>query len=402
MWVRRPVDALPKEVSRPYRNSKTMKIHEYQARQLFEEFGIPVMPGQVAATAGEALAAAERIGYPVVLKAQVHSGGRGKAGGVKIAANQAQADEYARRILALRIQDMPVGRLLVTRAVRIARETYLSLLIDRDARTVAFIGCAEGGVDIEQVGLAAPEKIIRLPVSAGEKSIDKQRCLGLSARLFESEACAESAAEIMVRMAEMLWRLDCSLIEINPLAVTDDGRVVALDAKVLFDDNALFRHPELLALRDMDLEDRDELEARESGLSFIRLDGQIGCMVNGAGLAMAVMDTIKHFGGRPANFLDVGGSSSPDKIVAAFEMILRDPGVKVIFVNIFGGITRCDDVAAGILEARRRFDVNVPIVIRLAGTNEQQARRMLADSDMIVAGTLEEGAERAVALGASR
>jgi succinyl-CoA synthetase beta subunit len=378
-----------------------MKIHEYQAKELFRTAGIPITDQAVATTAQEAADAATRLGLPVVIKAQVHVGGRGKAGGVKVVKDARDVAETAEKILALTIKELPVRKVLVVPAVEIRTEVYLSVLVDRGARTVVFIGCADGGVEIEETAKTAPEKILRHEVKAAELAqLKKESLASFASRLFSDPRHAGQAADIMVKMARLFVEKDCSLIEINPLVVDGTNNVLALDAKVLLDDNALYRHPELVPLRDMDAEDQDELDAKEAGLSFIRLEGNIGCMVNGAGLAMATMDTIKHFGGSPANFLDVGGSSDPKKVVAAFGYILKDPDVNVILINIFGGITRCDDIARGILAAREQIEVPVPIVIRLIGTNDVEGRKLLEGTPLISAETLEEGATKAAKIGA--
>ncbi|GMV94963.1 MAG: ADP-forming succinate--CoA ligase subunit beta [Candidatus Hydrogenedentes bacterium] len=377
-----------------------MKIHEYQAKELFREFGIPAPEGTAVRTADDAVKAAETFGLPVVLKAQVHVGGRGKAGGVKVVTKAEDVKPTAEKILGLTIKDLPVRQLLVTPAANIATEVYLSILIDRGARKAVFIGCADGGVEIEVTAKESPEKILRHEIPAAQlATATADQFTGFASKLFSDAGQATQAAAIMAKMAKLFVEKDCALVEINPLIVDDRGTVVALDAKVLLDDNALFRHPELVALRDMDSEDVDELAAKEEGLSFIRLDGNIGCMVNGAGLAMATMDTIKHFGGDPANFLDVGGSSNPKKVVAAFDMILKDPSVKVILINIFGGITRCDDIARGILESMEQSEVPVPIIVRLIGTNEEEGRKILEGTELISATTLEEGATKAAEIG---
>ncbi|MFA6241550.1 MAG: ADP-forming succinate--CoA ligase subunit beta [Candidatus Hydrogenedentales bacterium] len=377
-----------------------MKIHEYQAKALFQEFGIPTPPGKVVRTPADATQAAAAMGMPVVLKAQVHVGGRGKAGGVKVISMQPEVQAAAKAILDLTIKDLPVRQVLVTPAVTIVKEVYLSILIDRGARKCVFIGCAEGGVEIEVTAKQSPEKILRYEIAAAQlRSAEPPEFLEFAKRLLPEPAQAAQAADIMAKMARLFAAKDCSLVEINPLVVDDRDQVVALDGKVLLDDNALMRHPELLELRDMDSEDLDELSAKDEGLSFIRLDGSIGCMVNGAGLAMATMDTIKHFGGSPANFLDVGGSSNPKKVVTAFKMILKDPKVKVILINIFGGITRCDDIAKGILASLEEFDVPVPIIVRLIGTNEAEGRALLQGTKLIAAETLEDGATKAAQVG---
>ena len=377
-----------------------MKIHEYQAKELFRQAGIPAPGGIVATTPQEAVAAAAELGLPVVIKAQVHVGGRGKAGGVKLVREAAEVGSVAEAILGLTIKDLPVRKVLVTPAVDIAKEVYLSILLDRAARKVVFIGCSDGGVEIEQTAKDTPEKILRHECTAAElDALTPESLRPFAAKLFDSDSEAGQCADIMARMGKMFKECDASLVEINPLIVDGAGKVIALDAKMMLDDNALFRHEDLAALRDMDSEDVDEIDAKEAGLSFIRLDGGIGCMVNGAGLAMATMDTIKHFGGDPANFLDVGGSSDPKKVVTAFNMILKDSGVKVILINIFGGITRCDDIARGILASLEEMEVPVPIIIRLIGTNQEEGRALLEGTELHTAGTLEEGAQKAVAMG---
>ena len=379
-----------------------MKIHEYQAKALFREAGIPAPDGIVARTPEEAAAAAEQLGMPVVVKAQVHVGGRGKAGGVKLCSKLEEVQPTAEAILGLTIKDLPVRQVLVTPAVNIATEVYLSILIDRGSRTATFIGCADGGVEIEVTAAESPEKILRCDVPVTElRNVSRDRLKPFAEGLFSEKDQVEQAIDLMVKLGRLFAEKDCSLCEINPLILDDQGTVIALDAKVLLDDNALFRHPELVELRDPDETDQDELDAAAKGLSFIRLDGSIGCMVNGAGLAMATMDTIKHFGGDPANFLDVGGSSNPDKVVAAFQLILKDPKVKVILINIFGGITRCDDIAQGILASLEQFEVPVPIVIRLKGTNEDEGRALLKDSDLVTVQGLDEGATKAAGIGGS-
>ena len=377
-----------------------MKLHEYQAKALFREAGIPCPADRMVATAADAAAAAEEFGLPVVIKAQVHVGGRGKAGGVKVIGDAAEIVPVAQKILGLTIKDLPVRKIMVTPAVNIEKEVYLSILLDRGARKVVFIGCAEGGVEIEETAKTNPEAILRHEVSGRELgSLQHSSLMGFASKLFSDPKQAAAAADIMVKMGKLFVEKDASLIEINPLITDDKGEVIALDAKMMLDDNGLFRHPELEELRDMDSEDPDELDAHADGLSFIRLDGNIGCMVNGAGLAMATMDTIKHFGGSPANFLDVGGSSDPKKVVSAFKLILKDSNVSAILINIFGGITRCDDIAKGILQSLDEMEVSVPIVIRLVGTNEAEGRKLLEGTPLITAQTLEAGATKASELG---
>ncbi|GMV99716.1 MAG: succinate--CoA ligase [ADP-forming] subunit beta [Candidatus Hydrogenedentota bacterium] len=377
-----------------------MKLHEYQGKELFQLYGIPAPSGVVVTKAEDAVSAAKTLGLPVVLKAQVHVGGRGKAGGVKVVSDADTVKATAEKILALSIKDLPVRKLLVTPASDIKTEVYLSILIDRGARKAVFIGCAEGGVEIEVTAKVSPEKILRLEVPAVDlKALPKALAEPFASKLFTDNKHVAQTVDIMAKMAKLFVEKDCALVEVNPLIVDGNDNVVALDAKVLLDDNALFRHPEMNELRDMDSEDADELGAKEQGLSFIRLSGQIGCMVNGAGLAMATMDTIKHFGGEPANFLDVGGSSNPKKVVAAFKLILKDPDVNVILINIFGGITRCDDIAKGILQSLDEMDVNVPIIVRLVGTNEVEGRKLLEGTKLTPVQTLEEGATKAAQLG---
>ncbi len=377
-----------------------MKLHEYQAKALFREAGIPCPADQMVTTASDAMAAADEFGMPVVIKAQVHVGGRGKAGGVKVVGDAAEVVPTAETILGLTIKDLPVRKIMVTPAVNIEKEVYLSILLDRGARKVVFIGCADGGVEIEETAKTNPEAILRHEVSGRDLgSLEQSALMAFASKLFSDPKQAAATADIMVKMGKLFLDKDASLIEINPLITDDKGKVIALDAKMMVDDNALFRHPELEELRDMDSEDRDELDAHADGLSFIRLDGSIGCMVNGAGLAMATMDTIKHFGGNPANFLDVGGSSDPKKVVTAFKLILKDPSVSAILINIFGGITRCDDIAKGILQSLDELEVPVPIVIRLVGTNEAEGRKLLEGTDLTTAQTLEDGATKASELG---
>jgi succinyl-CoA synthetase beta subunit len=335
-----------------------------------------------------------------VIKAQVHAGGRGKAGGVKLVSKLEEVQPTAAKILSLTIKDLPVRKLLVAPAAEIKKEVYLSILIDRATRKAIFVGCAEGGVEIEETAKTNPEAILRLPVDAKElRAIQHSKIMPFALKLFPNPKQAAEVADIMVKMAKLFAEKDASLIEINPLIADGAGKIVALDAKMMIDDNAMFRHADLEPLRDMDTENQDELDAKAKGLSFIPLDGNIGCMVNGAGLAMATMDTIKHVGGNPANFLDVGGSSSPDKVVAAFRLILKNPKVKAILINIFGGITRCDDIARGILQSLEQMNVPVPIVVRLVGTNEEQGRKLLEGTPLGTAKSLVEGARKATELG---
>ncbi len=368
-----------------------MNLHEYQGKEIFASYGIPVLEGSVATTPEEAKAVAAKLGGTVVVKAQVHAGGRGKAGGVKLADNPDQAAEVAKAIFKLKIKNWPVRKVLVVRASEIETEAYFGVTLDRTARRQVVICSAAGGVDIEEVAAKTPEKIIRHLVNP-KTGLTEAEALEISQQVFPNGEHARQAAEILLKLHKISLEKDTSLIEINPLIVDDSGKVVALDSKVVVDDNSLYRHPELEELRDPDSETKWETLARESGLSYVKLDGNVGCVVNGAGLAMATMDLIKHYGGEPANFLDIGGSSSPDKVLAAMKIILADKNVHAIVFNIFGGITRCDDVAQGIVGAVKKGGIKHPIVVRLTGTNEEEARQLLtgADVDTIPAVTMDE------------
>jgi succinyl-CoA synthetase beta subunit len=354
----------------------------------------------VAATPDEAREAARKLGGGhVVVKAQVHAGGRGKAGGVKLAENAEQAAEVARAILKLRIKDLPVRKVLVARAAEIASEAYYGITLDRAARRHVVIASAAGGVDIEEVARTAPERIVRHLVNP-RTGLTPPEASEIAHRVQGSEDQARQAAGILLLLWKLAQEKDTSLVEINPLVVDETGKVLALDSKVVVDDNALFRHPEIEALRDPDSENKPERAAREAGLSYVKLDGDVGCCVNGAGLAMATMDLIKYYGGEPANFLDIGGSSSPEKVLAAMKIITADRNVRAIVFNIFGGITRCDDVARGIVEGVRKGRIEHPIVVRLTGTNEEEARRILAESglSLVPATTMDEVVQQGIRL----
>lgn len=374
-----------------------MKIHEYQAKEIFARAGIAVPPGRVASSAEQAEAAAREIGGPVVVKAQVHVGGRGKAGGVKLAQSPSEARDRAADILALEIKGLAVRKVLVTSAVDIATEAYVGIILDRATRRPVFMVSAAGGVDIEEVAAKTPEKITKLGVDPliGLRAFDSRYLAG---RLYEDPATVKSAAKIISGLYKAFIENDASLAEINPLVTTPAAEVWAVDAKLVVDDNGLFRHPRLEELRDPDAEDASEAEARASGLSFVKLEGEIGCVVNGAGLAMTTMDNIKHFGGRPANFLDIGGSSNPQKVVTALGILTRDRNVRSILFNIFGGITRCDDVARGLVKALQEIKVDLPIVIRLTGTNEERAREILSEIGLKALSGMDEAVREAVAL----
>ncbi len=374
-----------------------MNLHEYQARGLLRTAGIPMPDGDVAETPAEVEAIARRLNGPVVVKAQVHTGGRGKAGGVKLAKDPAEARSVASAILGMSIKGLVVKKVLVVPAADIASESYAGLIMDRETQRPVFMVSAAGGVDIEEVAATAPEKIIRLPVDP-RYGLFPHQALGLGLALYRDFSQARAAAAIMQRLYAVFVAQGASLAEINPLVTTPDGQVLALDAKISVDDNELDRRPDLAALRDESAEAPSEVAARNAGLTFIKLDGNVGCVVNGAGLAMATMDLVKYYGGEPANFLDIGGSSNPEKVVAALRIITADPNVKAILFNIFGGITRTDDVANGIVTATRQFKVDLPIVIRLTGTNEEQAFEILKGVGMRALSDMDEAVKQAVAL----
>ena len=373
-----------------------LNLHEYQARALLRGAGIPVPDGDVASTADEAAAIAHRLGTRVVIKAQVHTGGRGKAGGVKLAAPE-QAREVARAILGMTIRGLVVHRVLVAPAEEIASESYVGLLMDRESQRPVFMVSPAGGMDIEEVAATRPDQITRLAVDP-RYGLMSHQALGLALRLYSGFDQARTAARIIQQVYRVFTENGAQLVEINPLVTTPDGRVLALDAKVSIDDNELDRRPELAALRDESAEAPAEVAARAAGLSFIKLDGNVGCIVNGAGLAMATMDLVKFYGGEPANFLDIGGSSNPEKVVNALRIITTDSQVKAILFNIFGGITRTDDVANGIVTAMKAFQVGVPVVIRLTGTNEAEAVRILEGVGMRALADMDEAVKQAVAL----
>lgn len=373
-----------------------MNLHEYQSKRIFAKYGIPIPKGEVATTPEEARDIAVRLGGRVVVKSQVLVGGRGKAGGIKLAQSADEAETLADQILGMKIKGLTVRKVLVDEAANIQSEIYLGAVLDRARRRVVLMASSEGGVEIEQVAATTPEKIVTVAVHP---------FLGL--RDYQARQVADGIGlprqyhGDFIKIAHALYRTyiesDASLAEINPLVITGEGKLLALDGKISIDDSALFRHTELADLRDPDEEDESEREARRFGLSYIHLDGEIGCMVNGAGLAMATMDIVKFYGGNPANFLDVGGGASADKVAAALRVILHDPRVKVVLINIFGGITRCDEVARGVLEARGTITADIPYVVRLVGTNEAEGRRILAEANLITATSLADAAQKAVA-----
>lgn len=377
-----------------------MKIHEYQARSIFERFELPVLPSQLIVEPDQARPAAEKLGCPVVVKAQVLVGGRGKAGGVKLAASPAEAVEKAEAILGMDIKGLTVRKALVARAFpegsdKIDNEFYAGILFDRRTRKPLMMVSPAGGIDIEEVARNTPEKILKVVIdpACGILPFEMRR---MTSFLSKDRAVAKQIAPILSSLYDAFMGVDASLAEINPIAHFNDGTVWAIDAKINIDDNGLFRQKEIAGFRDAAAEDPGEVEARENDLSFVKLDGTIGCIVNGAGLAMATMDMIKHYGAEPANFLDIGGSSSPQKVLSAMRIILRDDNVQSVLINIFGGITRCDDVASGIIEAKGELGIDVPLVVRLTGTNEEVAREMLAGTDLVPAATMEEGVRKAI------
>ncbi len=374
-----------------------MRLHEYQSKQIFARFGIPIPKGRVTAAAEEAKAIAEELGSRVVIKSQVLVGGRGKAGGIRLAKTPDEASEVAAKILSMFIKGLPVRRVLVDEAADIEEEIYLGITNDRAERKSVMMASAAGGVDIEEVARVSPEKIVKIHINP---------LLGLKAYQARDIAAGIDLPrdywKQFDRIASGLWQAykstDATLAEINPLVVTKDNNLLAVDGKMVLDDNALFRHPDLSEKRDLDIEAPSEIEARKFGLAFIKMDGEIGCMVNGAGLAMTTMDIINLYGGSPANFLDIGGGAGEDKVAAALRIILSDSNVNTVLINIFGGITRGDEVARGILAALNVLQPEVPIVIRLVGTNAEEGRAILSEAEMITAESLAEAAKKAVAI----
>jgi succinyl-CoA synthetase beta subunit len=374
-----------------------VNIHEYQAKDIFRKYGIPIPPGEVATTPEEAEAIARKFGTTVVVKAQVHAGGRGKAGGVKLARTPADAKSIAAQILKLSIKGLPVEKVLVTPAADIASEAYVGIIVDRASKRAVFMASAAGGIDIEEVAAKTPEKILRHPIDP-RYGLQMYEAMQLAFFLYSDMKQVRAAAKILQQLYKAFSENGGSLAEINPLVTTPSGEVVALDAKMVIDDNELDRRPDIAALRDESSEDRSEVEARKANLTFIKLDGNVGCVVNGAGLAMATMDLVKYYGGDPANFLDIGGSSNPEKVVSALKIITSDKNVKAILFNIFGGITRTDDVANGIVTAIKQNPLKVPLVIRLTGTNEEIAVKILQENGMSAMTDMDEAVKKAVAL----
>ncbi len=384
-----------------------MKIHEYQGKEILRQFGVPVPKGIPAFTVQEAVEAAQKLGGPVwVVKAQIHAGGRGKGGGVKLARSIDEVRTLAGEILGMQLithqtgpEGQKVRRLLIEEGADIKKEYYVSAVTDRASQKVVLMASSEGGMDIEEVAHATPEKIIKAFVDplvglTQEQALELCHGMGVPAG-----ASTDQAVDVLKKLFTAYMETDCSLAEINPLILEGNGNIKALDAKFNFDPNALFRHPEIVAYRDLDEEDAAEIEASKFDLAYISLDGNIGCLVNGAGLAMATMDTIKLFGAEPANFLDVGGGATPEKVTEAFKIMLKNPKVKAIFVNIFGGIMRCDTIATGVITACKAVNLNVPLVVRMKGTNEELGKKMLAESGLpiISADSMAEAAQKVVA-----
>ncbi len=374
-----------------------MKIHEYQAREFFIKYGIPTPDAGVAETKEEVYKIAKEIGSKIVIKAQVQVGGRGKAGGVKLASTPEEAMELGEKILNMEIKGLKVKKVLVMKAVEIVNESYIGIIVDRRTKRPVIMVSPAGGVDIEEVAKTTPEKIFKLTVDPIYGLLPHQ-ARNLSFNLFEDFDLVNKTASIIMKLYELFIETDASIAEINPFVLTSSGELLAIDSKINFDDNALFRHPEYEGLKDLSEDERIEEDAKKVGLSFIKLNGNIGCVVNGAGLAMATMDVIKYFGGEPANFLDVGGSSNPEKVKYAMGILLKDKNVRAIWFNIFGGITRCDDIANGLVEALKGIEIKIPIVVRLKGTNEELAKEIIRDSRLpiIFADTMSEGAKKAI------
>ena len=372
-----------------------MNLHEYQARTLLKAAGVPVPDGEVATTPDEVETIARAMGGAVVIKAQVHTGGRGKAGGVKLAQNAAEARAGAEKILGMTIKGLMVKKVLVAPAAKITSESYVGIIVDRESQRPVIMVSPEGGVDIEEVAAKTPDKIFKLAIDP-RFGLMSYQAMSLAFKLYDDVKQVRQAAVVMQRLYQAFVDAGGSLAEINPLITNDEGAVLALDAKISVDDNELDRKPAIAELRDLSAEAEAEIAAREAGLSFIKLDGYVGCCVNGAGLAMATMDLVKYYGGEPANFLDIGGSSNPEKVVTALKIIGADSNVRSVLFNIFGGITRCDDVANGIVAATSQMSFEIPLVIRLTGTNEKLAVQILEEAGFSALNDMDEAVEKAV------
>ena len=374
-----------------------MNLHEYQAKEILRRFGVAIPPGEVATTPAQAEAIATKFGTAVMVKAQVHAGGRGKAGGVKFCKTPADAKEKATAILGMKIKGLTVEKVLVTVAADIGSEAYVGIIVDRATKKPVFMVSAAGGIDIEEVAAKTPEKIKYHGVDV-RYGLQMYEAMHLGFFLYSDVKLARAAAKVMQQLYAAFMATGCSLAEINPLVVTPTGEILAVDGKMVVDDNELDRRPEIEALRDVSSEDQSEVDARKHNLTFIKLEGDVGCVVNGAGLAMATMDLVKYYGGEPANFLDIGGSSNPEKVVNALRIITEDPNVKAILFNIFGGITRTDDVANGIVTATKTNPLKVPLVIRLTGTNEELAMKILTENGFTASKDMDEAVQHAVKL----
>lgn len=374
-----------------------MKIHEYQAKEILARYEIPVTNEILCYSVSEVQAAAEQLGFPVVVKAQVLTGGRGKAGGVKLVRNAAEATSAAEKILGMDIKGYLVEKVLVAQGVSFVSEIYAGITIDRNTKSAVFMVSREGGVEIEEVAIEKPEAILKFTVDP-DLGMAPFLARKIAFALFDDLKLVHQATDLFQKLYKVFIETDASLVEINPLVITADGRLLALDGKMNFDDNALFRQPDILSLNEPSEDEIKEIDAKGKGLSYIRLDGSIGCMVNGAGLAMATMDMIKLFGGEPANFLDIGGSSNPQKVIDAMNLILSDKNVKVVMINIFGGITRCDDVAKGLIAALEQIKIQIPIVIRLSGTNSKEGLEILKSANLPTVETMSEAAQKAISL----
>jgi len=374
-----------------------MKIHEFQAKEIFSRYFIPVTREILCFTPAEVTSATETLGLPVVVKAQVLTGGRGKAGGVKLARTIDDATQAAHQILGMDIKGYKVEKVLVAQGVKFSAEFYVCLTIDRKTKSVIFMASKEGGVEIEEVAKNTPEAILKFPIDA-DLGMTPFMARKIAFALFNDFTLVKQATTLFQKLYTLFLETDASLAEINPLVLTDEGNLLALDGKMTFDDNALFRQKEITALNEPTEDERKEISAKEKGLTYIRLDGSIGCMVNGAGLAMTTMDLIKYYGGSPANFLDIGGSSNPQKVIDAMNLLLSDKHVKVVMINIFGGITRCDDVARGLISALSQLKIDIPIVVRLAGTNSKEGLEIINQSNLTVVESMSEAAQKAISL----
>jgi succinyl-CoA synthetase beta subunit len=374
-----------------------MKIHEYQAKEIFSRYKIPVTNEIVCYSVAEAITAAEKLGLPVVIKAQVLAGGRGKAGGVKLARTKEDVPELAGKILGMDIKGYTVEKVLVAQGVKFSSEFYVGLTIDRNSKSVIFMASSEGGVEIEEVAKDNPDAIHKFVIDP-DLGLTPFLARKIAFALFSDFNLVKQGADLFQKLYRIFMDTDSSLVEINPLVITEEGKLLALDGKMNFDDNALFRQSAIEALNEPTEDELKELDAKEKGLTYIRLDGSIGCMVNGAGLAMATLDLIKYFGGEPANFLDIGGSSNPQKVIDAMNLILSDKNVKVVMINIFGGITRCDDVARGLIIALEKIKVEVPIVVRLSGTNSKEGLEILKQANLPIVETMSQAAQKAIEL----